>query len=513
MAKVNCSRGCWKKWAKENLLFIFTFVGVILGFTLVFIIKPFNPSANAIMWIGLPGELFMRGLYCMVIPVLTASVVTATASVHPKANGKMSAISFAYMIGVVFCGVVVGLSLTLSIKPGKIGTDDDSTDFTAAHYETQDVVADLLRNLVPNNIVKACFKTAYTSYKFDEDIRSVSTGTNDSLQLLNNSATPSSSPYDIDLNNEGATPAPVVVVTKMTKSLQYGDGTNLLGLLVFSVVFGIAISVIGEEARAMYDFMSSLRVISIRILSVYLWLLPIGTPSLILKSMLQVDNLIAVWKSLGLFSAAVIVGLLIHWFITLSLIYFITTRKNPYLYQLRCARAILMAMITKTNAANMPEIFRCVEINNGVNRRISNYVVSLNVGMKSDGSALFIISGALYLAQSVGMALNFGHILTMAIVAWVMGLCLPAVPSASLVSIVTVCNAVAIPTYNIGLLVSMEWLLDALRTAVNCVSHCSAAGIVDSIMGKDIEEPKANGTDIAVPVESGNTKEEGESFL
>nr|XP_002734772.2 PREDICTED: excitatory amino acid transporter 1-like [Saccoglossus kowalevskii] len=471
-----------------------TLVGVLVGFILIPIIKPLNPSDDVVMWIGLPGELFMRGLYCMVIPVLTASVITATASVDPKTNGKMSGYSIVYMVTMVFFGVVVGTVLTISIKPGRIAIGNDDDDFTAAHYETQDVIADLLRNLIPDNLVKACIKTVYTDYVFEE------IPTDNQTNMTGNST------YSVELTTTSdggnsttstSSPASQPEFRVESKSLAYGDGTNLLGLLVFSAVFGITMCFERALTLPMYNFMVALRLISIRILSAYIWLLPIGTASLICKSMLKVDNIIAVWKSLGLFSADVIVGLGIHGLITLPLTYFIVTRKNPYLYMLRSLRAIVMASITKTNTANMPEIFQCCIVNNKVNKKVVNYVVSMMVAMKSDGSAVFIISGSLYLAQTSGMALNAGHIITMAIVAWVMGLCLPAVPSASLVSIVTVCSSVGVPTDNIGLLVSMEWLLDALRTSVNCISHCQAAGLVESLLGDDVtNEPIKNEEDV-----------------
>ncbi|XP_070547260.1 excitatory amino acid transporter 3-like [Ptychodera flava] len=493
MARMNCSKGCWKSVIKNNLLFILTMIGVVVGFVLVFIIRPFKPSNDAIMWIGMPGELFMRGLYCMVIPVLTSSVITATASIEPKTNGKMSGISFAFMFTVVFFGVVVGTVLTLAIKPGKVEIGNDDDDFKTAHYETQDVIADLLRNLIPNNLVKACVQTAYTAYTFGtvdppDDSKNLDPLTNDSLSA--------NSSYSVSGNNTGinATTSPskdaITIVT--SKSLEYGSGTNLLGLLVFSALFGVVMCMEKQSCAVMLQFMSSLRLISTKILTYYLWLLPIGTPSLICKSMLPVDDLIAVWKSLGLFSADVIVGLCIHEFITLSAIYYIFTRKNPYLMIFRSSRAILMSMITKTNAATMPMIFRVCIVNNKMNKKITHYAVPLNVGMKSDGSALFIVSGALYLAQTSNMSMNFGHVITMAIVSWVMGLCLPAVPSASLVAIVTVASAVGASTENIGLLVSMEWLLDSLRTGVNCTSHCVGAGLVNSIMADEIEADVEN---------------------
>ncbi|XP_077992687.1 excitatory amino acid transporter 3-like [Glandiceps talaboti] len=455
MANLECSGDCMKRWFKTNLLLLLTLLGVVVGFVLAVILQPYDISDDAIMWIGLPGDLFMRALRCMVLPVLTASVITATASLQPKSNGKMSGITFAYILGSVFLGVLVGMLLSLAIQPGKRpDADNINEDYQPAYYETQDVIADLLRNVITDNIVKACLQSIYTAYTFGE--RNI-TSTNGTEMIV------------------------------LAKSNEYNDSTNILGVLVFALAFGVSMCVNKEETRTMFNFMWSLRIISIKILTVLLWFLPIATASLICKSSLQVTDLAAVWTSLGLFVATVIAGLAIHVFITLPLIFFIITRRNPYLYMLRCSRAIVMAMVVKTNSATLPEIFRACEIRNHVHKSVSNFVVPLSVSFRADGSAVFIVCGAMWLAQSSNMSLNGGQLVTMFIVSWVMGNSLPSVPSASIVAIVTVCSAVGVPSDNIGLLLTMEWLLDSLRTGVNCFGHCSSAGIVDSIMGKEIQ--------------------------
>ncbi|XP_006822707.1 excitatory amino acid transporter 3-like [Saccoglossus kowalevskii] len=449
--KSKCSTLCFKKWILDNLLLILTLIGVVVGFILVPILQPLDLSDNAIMWIALPGELFMRGLKCMVIPVLSTSVITATASLEPKSNGKMSGVSCAYMGSMVFFGVVVGIILSVTIQPGNVDSDITSFDYKPAYYETQDVIADLFRNMIPDNIIKACVQSIRTTYEFQTTDNN---GTNTTEQVL------------------------------LSKSTDYGFRSNLLGVLIFSAVFGAAMCFRKEETRTMFQFMWELRTISMDILTVFLWALPVATASLICNSMIRVDDMAVVWEALGKFAGTVIAGLAIHIFITVSLTFFILTRKNPFRFQFRCLKATITAMITKTNAAILPLIFRVCEVNNRINKTVSNYVVPLNVAFKTDGSALFIVSAAMWLAQSEGMSLNAGQVVTMGIVSWIMGLSLPAVPSASLVAVVTVCSSVGIPSYNIGLLISMEWLLDTLRTGVNCSSHCCCAGIVDSIMKK-----------------------------
>ncbi|XP_070535782.1 excitatory amino acid transporter 1-like [Ptychodera flava] len=455
MAALECSGRCLKAWLKSNVLLLLTLLGVVIGFVIAILVKPLDPSYNAIMWINFPGELFMRALKCCILPIIVSSVITAVASLDLKTNSKMGGFAFAYMIISIVLAVLLGLILSLAIQPGKSFNEatDESETREVAYYETQDVFADLFRNLITDNIVKACIQTAYTDYDLN-----------------------TTTIFDTNINET------LEQIEVLSKSVGYGGGTNYLGVLLFSMVFGMAMTVEREQTAVMLKFFVAMRVIIFKIITVLLWLLPIATISLIAGSILRVDDVVGVLISLGLFSATVIAGLAIHTFITIPLIYVAFTRKNPFKPVLVGSfRPGLFVVIVRSSIASMVEIMNaCQRI--GMNQRVYDFVIPLSISFKKDGSALFIVCSSLWLAQTEGYSLSAGNIVSIAIMASALAMSLPGIPSTSLVAIATIAGTAGISVENIGVLFAMEWLLDALRGGVNGISYVVNAGVVDDKM-------------------------------
>ncbi|XP_077993551.1 excitatory amino acid transporter 3-like [Glandiceps talaboti] len=445
MVDYECSSSCWKQWARNNLLLMLTMIGVVIGFAIAFSAQPLNPSIDAIIWIGMPGELFLRGLQLLIIPLIVSSMITATGSMQLRSSGRLTAVTFIYIFAAMFVAVTTGLILTVIIKPGK--TQGGNSDVTlASDYETQDTFADLLRNIIPSNIIDACLKVAYTEYTKDSIVVEGVNGTN-------------------------------VTKTVITgKSVAMTSGTNMLGLVTFCVVFGLAMSTDRNATRILLDFMNAVRITVFKIFTVYIWTLPVATASLIAASLLRVDDIYDIWSSLGKFAATVIAGLLIHQFLWIPIGYFIFTRNNPFMVYYKVGRALFTALVSKSSYATLPVLFKCCEVGLKFHKRVCSFVLPISL-FKGDGSALFIVCSSLWLGQRAGFSMSIGQIMLMGILTVILTLCLPAVPSASLVGIVLVCKSAGVPAEEVGLLISMEWLLDALRTCVNVSSHGICAGI------------------------------------
>lgn len=171
---------------------------------------------------------------------------------------------------------------------------------------TLDAFLDLIRNMFPENLIQACFEQIETSYK---KIVEVKKGFNSSAPL---SSLPANA-YEI----------------KYHRQLAYKSGTNVLGLIVFCTAFGIICGQLGEEADLMVKFFVILNEIIMRIVVIVMWYSPIGIASLIIGKLMAIADLAQTATQLGLYMITVILGLCIHACITLPLIYFGTTRKNP----------------------------------------------------------------------------------------------------------------------------------------------------------------------------------------
>merc|ERR1719499_1842066 len=153
-------------WLRENLLLVLTFSGVIMGFGLGIGLRPFNLDDSTIDLLAYPGELFMRLLKLMILPLIIASLVTGAASLNAKMNGMIALRTVSLFLVTSLISAIIGLVLVILVHPG-----DSETKETLGAGQTEerkiDIVdnfLDLGRNLFPDNIFKASFMTASTKY-------------------------------------------------------------------------------------------------------------------------------------------------------------------------------------------------------------------------------------------------------------------------------------------------------------------------------------------------------------
>ena len=107
-----------KGWLKENLLLFLTFNGVLCGFVLGILLRTFDLSQETILLIAHPGELCMRLLKLMILPLIIASLITGAASLNAKMNGMIALRTIVYFIITSLLSACVGLVLVIAIHPG-----------------------------------------------------------------------------------------------------------------------------------------------------------------------------------------------------------------------------------------------------------------------------------------------------------------------------------------------------------------------------------------------------------
>ena len=107
-----------KKWLKANLLLVLTFSSVVLGITLGLSLRVLQPSQEAISLINYPGELFMRLLKLMILPLVIASLITGCASLNAKMSGMIAFRTILYFIATSLLASILGLILVVLIHPG-----------------------------------------------------------------------------------------------------------------------------------------------------------------------------------------------------------------------------------------------------------------------------------------------------------------------------------------------------------------------------------------------------------
>ena len=169
-----------KAWFSENLLLFLTFTGVLSGFILGIFLRAVELSPETILLIAYPGELFMRLLKLMILPLIIASLITGAASLNAKMNGMIALRTIVFFIVTSLLSACVGLVMVIVIHPGNPETKTLlgagltvqvfltlplfilSGTTAEKKIDIVDNFLDLGRNLIPDNLFRAAFETVRT---------------------------------------------------------------------------------------------------------------------------------------------------------------------------------------------------------------------------------------------------------------------------------------------------------------------------------------------------------------
>lgn len=472
----------------RNAFVILTIAAVVLGIVLAFALRPYKMSYRQIKYFSFPGELLMRMLQMLVLPLIVSSLVTGMASLDSKASGKMGLRAVVYYTVTTFIAVFIGIVMVIIIHPGKGSKETMTAQGKIERVQATDAILDLIRNMFPPNLVEACFKqykTQYSTKVYKIPIRPDQ-----------NFTVPTEQPTDaLNISDivENVTRAmgrlqEMMEVEEVVMVPGSANGVNALGLVVFSICFGLVIGNMKEQGKALKEFFDSLNEAVMRLVAIIIWYAPIGILFLISGKILEMDDLLVMGGQLGMYTITVIIGLLIHAVIVLPLLYFIVTRKNPWPFIGGILQALITALGTSSSSATLPITFRCLEENNKVDKRVTRFVLPVGATINMDGTALYEALAAIFIAQVNNYELNFGQIITISITATAASIGAAGIPQAGLVTMVIVLTSVGLPTEDITLIIAVDWFLDRLRTTTNVLGDSLGAGIVEHLSRHELHK-------------------------
>ncbi|XP_062372492.1 excitatory amino acid transporter 3 [Sardina pilchardus] len=464
-----------KSFLKRNWLLIATVASVILGIGLGVLVREHATlSPLHKQYFGFPGEVLMRMLKLVILPLIISSMITGVAALDSEVSGKIGLRAVLYYFTTTIIAVALGIVLVTTIKPG-VSQDADHMDRagTTPNVTTVDTLLDLVRNMFPENLVQACFQQYKSQRK----------------ELPPPSDPPTAPPPTItfpSLPTIMATVAENLTQVNYKVERGYTDGINVLGLIVFCVAFGLVIGKMGERGRILLEFFDALNEATMRLVHIIMCYMPVGILFLIAAKIIEVENW-EIFRKMGLYVVTVLSGLAIHSLVFLPLIYLVFVRKNPYTFALGMAQALVTALMIASSSATLPITFRCAEENNGVDKRITRFVLPVGATINMDGTALYEAVAAIFIAQLNNMALDVGQIVTISITATVASIGAAGVPNAGLVTMVIVLTAVGLPAGDVTLIVAVDWLIDRFRTMINVLGDAYGAGIVERLSRRELQ--------------------------
>uniref|UniRef100_A0A8B9JUD0 Amino acid transporter n=1 Tax=Astyanax mexicanus TaxID=7994 RepID=A0A8B9JUD0_ASTMX len=449
-----------KGFLKRNWVLIATIISVILGIGLGVLVREYaSLSQLDKQYFGFPGEILMRMLKLVILPLIVSSMITGVAALDSEVSGKIGLYAVVYYFSTTIIAVILGIILVTTIKPGVSQTADNiDRAGTTPNVTTVDTLLDLIRNMFPENLVQACFQQVIIETSLFPHLSKKSDLSHFSLNLTK------------DYTIVGA----------------YSNGINVLGLIVFCVAFGLVIGKMGERGRILLEFFDALNEATMRLVQIIMCYMPVGILFLIAAKIIEVDDW-DIFRKMGMYMVTVLSGLAIHAIVFLPLIYFILVRKNPYSFALGMAQALVTALMISSSSATLPVTFRCAEENNRVDKRITRFVLPVGATINMDGTALYEAVAAIFIAQLNGLDLDVGQIVTISITATVASIGAAGVPNAGLVTMVIVLTAVGLPASDVTLIVAVDWLIDRFRTMINVLGDAYGAGIVQKLSKRELE--------------------------
>ncbi|XP_006902412.1 PREDICTED: excitatory amino acid transporter 1-like isoform X1 [Elephantulus edwardii] len=462
-----------KSYLFRNAFVLLTVTAVIVGTILGFTLRPYKMSYREVKYFSFPGELLMRMLQMLVLPLIISSLVTGMAALDSKASGKMGMRAVVYYMTTTILAVVIGIIIVIIIHPGKGTKENMHREGKIVQVTAADAFLDLIRNMFPPNLVEACFKQFKTNY--EKRSFKVPVESNETLvsAVINNV---SEAMETLTRIKEELVPVPGSV-----------NGVNALGLVVFSMCFGFVIGNMKEQGQALKDFFDSLNEAIMRLVAVIMWYAPLGILFLIAGKIVEMEDMGVIGGQLAMYTVTVIVGLLIHAVIVLPLLYFLVTRKNPWVFIGGLLQALITALGTSSSSATLPITFKCLEENIGVDKRVTRFVLPVGATINMDGTALYEALAAIFIAQVNNFDLNFGQIITISITATAASIGAAGIPQAGLVTMVIVLTSVGLPTDDITLIIAVDWFLDRLRTTTNVLGDSLGAGIVEHLSRHELK--------------------------
>lgn len=446
-------------WMGENMLLVLTIGGVLVGLGLGFLGRLADLSPESVTLVSFPGEILMRLLKMFILPLIVSSLIAGMAQLDAKSSGRIGMRALTYYSVTTILAAIVGIAMVLMIHPGdpSIKTTVTTPKGEETKVSTLDAILDIIRNMVPENLVQACFQQVQTSYIKKKVV------------VIGNSN--QSSNY----------------VSEAT--LVYKDGTNVMGMIMFCITFGLFAGQLGQRGKLMVDFFVVLNEIIMKLVSiVVMWYSPFGIMCLIAGKIMSITNLAATAQMLGLYMVTVVLGLLIHAMITLPTIFWLLTRKNPATFFRGMIQAWVTALGTASSAATLPVTFRCLEENNKIDPRVTRFVVSVGATVNMDGTALYEAVAAIFIAQMNGMSLGIGQVITVSLTATLASVGAASIPSAALITMLLVLTALGLPTNDVSLLFAVDWMLDRIRTSINVLGDGYGAGIVYHLSKDELEK-------------------------
>lgn len=407
-------------------------LGMVFGVLFAFILIQFTWGKDIIVdWIKPFGTIFINLLKLIAVPLILASLIKGISDLKDISKlSKMGGRTIGLYVLTTVIAVSIGLLIVNIIKPGSYISEQTRTELVASY-------------------------TADANSKIEAAAKQSEVGP---LQSL------------ID-----------IVPDNIIKASS--DNGNMLQVIFFAVIFGIAMILIPEDkSKTVKDFFDSFNEIILKMIDLIMLFSPFGVFALLAAIVAESPSL-DLFKALGMYGLTVILGLILVMSFYLLLVK-LFTKKSPKFFINGISPAQLLAFSTSSSAATLPVTMERTVDNLGVDDEVASFVLPIGATINMDGTSLYQAVAAVFIAQSFGMDLSLATQLGIIVTATLASIGSAAVPGAGMVMLVIVLAQAGIPEAGLALIFAIDRPLDMCRTTVNVTGDAAVSMIVAKSVNK-----------------------------
>ncbi len=376
------------------------------------------------------GQVFLRLIFMVVVPLVFCALTLGVAGIgDARKLGRLGLNTLIMTLIFSTCSVFIGLTLANWVKPGARIADasreqlrekySDAADRTQAQASKAKGLRDSILDIIPRNPLQ-------------EAVGSL----------------------------DGSSP-----------------GSGMLGVMFFSLCFGIALTTIGDKALPVISFLEGVYEAVMVIIRFAMRLAPYGVAGLIfaMTATLGLDIL----RALLWYVVTVLVGLGLQLVVIYPIAIYVFGKRSPIQFFRDITEVLLTAFATSSSNATLPTALRVTEEKLRLDKRVSHFVLTVGSTANQNGTALYEGLTVLFIAQVFGVELTIAQQVLVVLMSILAGLGTAGVPGGSLPLVVLVLQSIQVPAEGIGIIMGVDRLLDMSRTTVNVAGDIAAATCVD----------------------------------
>lgn len=424
-----------KTWFKIDLwkrVLVALVLGLGVGIALRYGMGPEESGAFAKVWIGWLGELFLRMIKMMIIPLVFFTLVSGVIAMgDPKKLGSLGGRAMGMYLGTTAVAVTIGLLMGTVMQPGASLEPEMFQAVDVSAIEAKQATAEAAGGLVD--------------------------------RLLR------------------------IVPTNPFEALGNGD---VLQVIFFSIMLGVGILMARDKGKPAANFFDAAAEAIMKMTVIVMETAPFGVFALM--AVVMADKGFGILQSLGLLTLALYLSCVLHIAITYGGIVkgILRLPLKPFYRGVSDAQAV--AYSTSSSGATLPVTITCVNENLGVDKSVASSVLPLGATINMDGTAIYIGLVALFGAQALDVAVTPGHYFLVAIMATLVSIGAAGIPSAGLLLSAAALEQVGLSAEQsilvIGFIYPFDRLLDMMRTLTNVTGDAAVATAVGKWEGVFDEE-------------------------